>query len=163
MEFWGNTNDECGTICDEQKLFVKASPPAWAACGAHLLCGLASHALLMPAAAGRLIDHARSGRGPGFLEAVTFRWYGHVDWREDIDVGVNRSADQLDNWRKRDPIARLAAALTATRQMSGQDLIDMETEIASEVEAAWMQAQADPYPQPEALLSRVFAHQEAAR
>ena len=112
------------------------------------------------AAAGRLIDRARNGEGPGFLEAVTFRWYGHVDWREDVDVGVNRTADELGNWRKRDPVARLVAALTASGQLRAKDLADMEAEIAAEVDMAWLQAQADPYPQPERLLTRVFAHQQ---
>lgn len=112
------------------------------------------------AAAGRLITRARQGGGPGFLEAVTFRWYGHVDWREDVDVGVNRSADELGNWRKRDPIARLVAALVAVEQLTAGDLAAIEAEIASEVERAWRQAQADPYPQPEHLMSRVFAYQD---
>lgn len=112
------------------------------------------------AAAGRLIDRARQGSGPGFLEAVTFRWYGHVDWREDVDVGVHRSADELGSWRKRDPVARLTAALTAAGHLSEQELLDMESDLSAEVETAWLQAQADPYPQPGHLLSRVFAHQE---
>ena len=59
------------------------------------------------AAAARLTASARAGQGPGFLEAVTYRWYGHVDWREDIDVGVHRSATELQAWRGRDPIMRL--------------------------------------------------------
>ena len=62
-------------------------------------------------AAERLIERARRGGGPGFLEAVTFRWLGHVDWRDDIDVGVERSADDLALWRERDPIARLRRAM----------------------------------------------------
>ena len=33
-------------------------------------------------AAAELVTAARHGAGPGFLEAVTYRWYGHVDWRE---------------------------------------------------------------------------------
>lgn len=40
-----------------------------------------------------LVNNARLNCLPGLLEAVTFRRYGHVDWREDIDVGVNRSAE----------------------------------------------------------------------
>ena len=39
-----------------------------------------------------------------YLEAITFRWYGHVDWREDIFVGINRSKKDIINWKKRDPI-----------------------------------------------------------
>ena len=33
-----------------------------------------------------LIEKIRKGDGPKFIEAVTFRHYGHVDWRKDIDV-----------------------------------------------------------------------------
>ena len=42
---------------------------------------------------------------------MTFRHYGHVDWREDIDVGVNRSAEDLAKWKKFDPIKRLESAM----------------------------------------------------
>ena len=41
------------------------------------------------------------------FEAITYRHFGHVDFRRDIDVGVNRSKDDLENWMKRDPILRL--------------------------------------------------------
>jgi TPP-dependent pyruvate/acetoin dehydrogenase alpha subunit len=109
------------------------------------------------AAAARLISQARTGQGPGFLEAVTYRWYGHVDWREDIDVGVNRSTDDVKAWRKRDPIGRLVAGLCAQGMFNERSLVAMEAEIASEVAEAWKQAQADPYPPLSALTSRVYA------
>ena len=109
------------------------------------------------AAAARLINQGRAGQGPGFLEAVTYRWYGHVDWREDIDVGINRSADDVAAWRKRDPIARLVAGLYAQGLLDERSVAAMETEIAAEVAEAWKQAQADPYPPLSALMSRVFA------
>jgi len=113
--------------------------------------------LAVRAAAGRLIEQARSGGGPGFLEAVTYRWYGHVDWREDIDVGVNRSAVDLDGWRRRDPIARLAAGLMAAGLLDEKQQAAMESEIANEVSVAWERALADPTPVPEALTSYVHA------
>jgi TPP-dependent pyruvate/acetoin dehydrogenase alpha subunit len=110
------------------------------------------------AAAARLIDRARTGgHGPGFLEAVTYRWYGHVDWREDIDVGVNRSAEEVSAWRKRDPVARLVAGLQAVGLIDADQLAAMEAKIAEEVADAWMRAQADAYPPLSALTSRVFA------
>lgn len=49
----------------------------------------------------KIIDKIRDGKGPRFLELSTYRWYGHVDWREDIDVGVNRSLSDLNNWKKK--------------------------------------------------------------
>lgn len=109
------------------------------------------------AAARRLIDRARAGEGPGFLEAVTYRWYGHVDWREDIDVGVNRSAEHVGAWRRRDPIARLVAGLRAAGLMDEARLQSLEADIGVEVAEAWRQALADPYPPLSAITSRVFA------
>ncbi len=109
------------------------------------------------AAAARLIGRARAGEGPGFLEAVTYRWYGHVDWREDIDVGVNRSAEHVDAWRRRDPVARLVAGLQAAGLMDDAQFKGFEAEIGVEVAQAWQQAQADPYPPLSAIISRVFA------
>lgn len=110
------------------------------------------------AAASRLIKRARSGGGPGFLEAVTYRWYGHVDWREDIDVGVNRSKMDVDAWRKRDPIARLVAGLMNEKLLDLQQLNEIEDEISKEVLAAWTQALDDSYPPPSTLTSLVFSN-----
>ncbi len=107
-------------------------------------------------AAARLIALAREGKGPGFLEAVTYRWYGHVDWREDIDVGFNRSLEDVIAWRKRDPISRLVAGLQAVGFIDANQVADMEAEIAKEVADAWKMAQADAYPSLSALTSRVF-------
>lgn len=108
------------------------------------------------AAAEELIGAARSGKGPGFIEAVTFRWYGHVDWREDIDVGLHRSVEELNNWRRRDPIRRLKDAMLKAGMWTEQDDKALEATLQQEVEAAWAQAMQDPYPGAAALLDRVY-------
>ena len=109
------------------------------------------------AATAKLVKRARAGEGPGFLEAITYRWYGHVDWREDIDVGVNRSAEDLAAWRKRDPVARLVAGMIGAKVCTREQVDALEKRLESEIEAAWKQALADPYPEPSALLDRVYA------
>ena len=109
------------------------------------------------AASQRLISQARAGHGPAFLEAVTARWYGHVDWREDIDVGVNRSPDDLENWRKRDPVARLVSGLHANGAWSTAEHDELVTDISEQIRSAWAQALQDPYPPDSALLDRVYA------
>ena len=99
------------------------------------------------AAMAEAADHARAGEGPFFIEAVTYRWRGHVGPSEDIDVGVQRK-DDLALWKKRDPIARLAAALN----------VDLDWEpVREQVDAAWAKAEAAESPSPDALLSRVFS------
>lgn len=108
-------------------------------------------------AADRLISQARSGNGPGFLEAVTFRWLGHVDWREDVDVGVKRSSENLAEWRARDPISRLERALIATGEWSVEQGEALRSEINEHVLASWETAMADPWPENDALLDWVYA------
>lgn len=108
-------------------------------------------------AAKELTDASRSGKGPGFLEAVTFRWYGHVDWREDIDVGVNRSTKDLKSWRARDPLVRIFFGMRDLGIWSDQKEQDMKTNIDQLIEDAWEQALNDPYPSEDAILARVYA------
>mgnify|MGYP003403627422 FL=1 len=106
--------------------------------------------------ANELISRAREGGGPGFIEAVTFRWYGHVDWREDIDVGVNRASDDLENWRLRDPVQRLLSALISHGYWTDNEAEELRSTLDEEIERAWLSASQAPFPPPEALLDRVY-------
>ena len=107
-------------------------------------------------AASGAVARARAGQGPSFIEAVTYRWYGHVDWRDDIDVGVNRSQIDVANWRARDPIARLRDAMIKGGMWSERQHAEAIGEINASVEEAWNQAIDAEFPKPEALLDRVF-------
>ena len=91
--------------------------------------------------------YARSGDGPFYIEAVTYRWRGHVGPREDLDVGVKRK-DDLELWKERDPIARLAATLNLEPDWKP---------VRDEVAAAWAKAEAAEAPSPAALMDRVFS------
>jgi TPP-dependent pyruvate/acetoin dehydrogenase alpha subunit len=94
--------------------------------------------------ANELISSARQGNGPGFIEAVTYRWYGHVDWREDIDVGINRSQQDLAEWRSKDPIRRLKEALLQNSLLTEHSYELLLDNVTKTVSAAWSQALGDP-------------------
>lgn len=103
----------------------------------------------------KLIDFIRKTGRPAFLEAFTYRHYGHVDWREDIDVGVGRSSEDLMLWKGRDPILRLQAALG---ERDDFERINMIVERVQEnVENAWSSAEKDPLLDPDQLLNHVFS------
>ena len=103
-----------------------------------------------------LVEPMREGAGPGFLEAVTYRWRGHVGPREDEDVGVQRKED-LTSWKRRDPIRRLSDAMIAAGDLADADLTRMRHEVRAEVAAACARAERDPYPAAEALMATVYS------
>ena len=108
-------------------------------------------------AAQKMIEVARTTGRPGFIEAVTYRWLGHVDWREDIDVGVSRSEDEIAAWKRRDPVGRLNAAMISDGVIQQDALSHIEQVAGGRIDAAWAAALADPYPDADALLGRVYA------
>jgi len=77
----------------------------------------------------KAIKDARSGAGPSFVEAVTFRWRGHVGPDMDIDVGVSRSLEELRAWQERDPLRRLEKALLATEGGTEESFEDCKAEL----------------------------------
>lgn len=108
-------------------------------------------------ATAELVDDIRNGKGPGFLEVVTYRWYGHVDWRDDIDVGVNRSLDDVENWRARDPILRLSTAMIDKSMWTKDQEETYISSLQDDINIAWEKAMNDPYPKDSATLDRVYA------
>jgi pyruvate dehydrogenase E1 component alpha subunit len=108
---------------------------------------------------GAALQHMRTEGGPHFVEAVTYRWRGHVGPKEDEDVGVRRKED-LGRWKRRDPIRRLADALRAAGALRQADLEEMWSGARVRVDAAWEQASRDPYPPTEQLLDCVLSRPE---
>jgi len=108
-------------------------------------------------AAEELISAARTGKGPGMLEVVTYRWYGHVDWRDDIDVGVNRSLEDVENWRARDPVRRLVTAMEQAGYWSKSAQDELDSELDEVITEAWQRAVEASYPEVSATLDRVYA------
>jgi len=100
-------------------------------------------------AARRAIDHARSGDGPAFLEALTYRFVGHSR----SDPGAYRPEGELDRWRERDPITVLAAQL-ASEGVEEARLEEIRAEVTEELER--MRAEGLAAPWPTGLTAREF-------
>lgn len=102
------------------------------------------------------ISNARAGGGPALIEAVTYRWYGHVDWRDDIDVGIERALEDVENWKSRDPVLRLSRAMISEGIWSTNEQRDFESTLDLDITAAWNKAMNDEYPSAEATLKYVY-------
>ena len=108
-------------------------------------------------AAQEQISDMRAGNGPRLIELITYRWYGHVDWRDDVDVGVNRSMDDLDSWKARGPITRLSRAMISAGMWSEAAELELNNELDTTIAKAWEQAMQDPYPEISATLDYVYS------
>lgn len=102
------------------------------------------------------VKHIRETSRPFFLEAITYRWRGHVGPSEDTDVGVKRTHD-LVAWKRRDPIARLLNALKQAGHYSDAEFETMSKETDAKISSAWSKAEAASYPEKEFLLDVVYS------
>ncbi|MFL2715229.1 MAG: thiamine pyrophosphate-dependent dehydrogenase E1 component subunit alpha [Gammaproteobacteria bacterium] len=107
------------------------------------------------------ISEIRNGAGPRFIELITYRHYGHVDWRDDIDVGVERSLDDVKNWKARDPILRLSNAMIEAKIWSTDEEDSYINELDIEIKSAWDTAMNDPYPDKKATLEYVYSNNKS--
>lgn len=100
----------------------------------------------------KAVDRARSGEGPSFIEAMTWRWGDHS-----MRANLPRYRSQTDeqDWQSsRDPIVRFEEKLTL-RQVHGPRLETLKAEAHAAVEAAVVAAQKDPEPTLDVLLPAV--------
>ncbi len=104
-----------------------------------------------------LVGTARRNSEPVFLEAVTYRWRGHVGPKEDLDVGVRRSMTHLAAWKRRDPVLRLEAAILEAGYASAAQLAQLHVDVQEQVLTTAARALAAPWPAEEALLDYVYA------
>lgn len=63
--------------------------------------------LKMQSVSERAIERARAGKGPTFIEAKCYRYRGHSM----SDPATYRSKEEVEFWRKRDPLPRMRAAI----------------------------------------------------
>lgn len=83
------------------------------------------------AATVRALEHARAGRGPAFVEAVTYRMGAHTT---SDDPTRYRTREEEAAWEARDPIARLRAHLEAAGLADAAFLTEVDDAVAAEVD-----------------------------
>ncbi len=76
------------------------------------------------------VDHVRSGKGPYFLELLTYRYRGHSM----SDSNAYRSKDEEQEWASRDPIYILRDKLIAAGEISEDEYKAMDKAIIDEIE-----------------------------
>ena len=106
------------------------------------------------AAATTAVERARAGDGPTLIECKTYRHRAHTERPGAVD---RRPPDEIEEWKKKDPIERLAAALIEQGLLSETERQSMDVEVLRNIESAVEFAVASPFPSPEAALEDVYA------
>jgi TPP-dependent pyruvate/acetoin dehydrogenase alpha subunit len=96
----------------------------------------------------RARERALAGEGPTLLEAVTMRMHGHAA-HDDMKYVPK---EQVEEWRKKDPIDRQEARL----REAGVDTSGLREEIKAAIDEGTQQALALPMPDPDTATDRLF-------
>jgi pyruvate dehydrogenase E1 component alpha subunit/2-oxoisovalerate dehydrogenase E1 component len=99
------------------------------------------------------LDYIRSGAGPYFLECRTYRFRAHSMF----DAELYRSKAEIQEWKKRDPIATLSARLKSQGSITDGDIEEMERKVADEVAEAVNFAEASTWEPVEDLTRFVYS------
>ncbi len=100
------------------------------------------------------VERARRGEGPTLVECKTYRYFDHQGVG---DGAADRSAEEMEEWRARDPILRLRRELIETEVLTEAQAADIEGQVTRRIEEAIAFAEASPVPPSEELLTDVYA------
>jgi pyruvate dehydrogenase E1 component alpha subunit len=100
------------------------------------------------------LGRARSGGGPTFVEAVTYRMGAHST---SDDPTRYRSQDEVDSWARNDPLDRLRRHLVLLGLVGEASDAQLDKELAAEIAEAIDAVEKLPAPDRAALLEDVYA------
>ncbi len=106
------------------------------------------------AAAGEAVARARAGGGPTLIEGKTYRTRAHA---EGMREGGYRTQAEIDSWKARDPVLMHRQWLLDEEVAGESQVIAIENEVQSLVEAAAEFAKNSPYPDGATATQHVFS------
>lgn len=99
------------------------------------------------------VAKARAGEGPTLIEAKTYRFRGHFEG----DVCAYRSTEELERWKKRDPIPATAKKLIDDKILTQEEINAIDERVQEEVDEAAERALKGEFPSRERMLEGVYA------
>lgn len=106
-------------------------------------------------AAREAVQHARSGKGPSFIECKTYRIRGHAGAGSDAKLGY-RETEVISRWEENCPVKKFREYLINSRIINEPEMKRMEKAIDSEIDEAFHFAQTSPLPGKDDLLLYLF-------
>jgi pyruvate dehydrogenase E1 component alpha subunit len=111
--------------------------------------------LVMREAMERAVARARTDSHPTLLEVRTYRYVGHS--MSDAAHGTYRTKEEVEEYRRRDPIRVLADRMKADGHLDDAGMEALEAEVKEEIEDAYTFAEEAPDPEPDELYKDVYA------
>jgi pyruvate dehydrogenase E1 component alpha subunit len=103
------------------------------------------------------VEHVRSGKGPYFLELMTYRYRGHSM----SDSNAYRAKEEERMWSKRDPIIMLRDRLIEAKTITMNDYKKMDDEVLDQIENEVIKfAEESPEPDLKGLEKYVLAEND---
>ena len=99
------------------------------------------------------VGRARKKGGPTLIECKTYRWLGHYVGDPSTSY---RTKEEMEEWKKRDPIKLYRTKLLAMEVCCEKDLEAIDRKVEKEIEEAVEFAQNSPDPNPEEALEDVY-------
>ena len=100
------------------------------------------------------LTRARRGEGATLVEAKTYRYLAHTS---DDDDRTYRTTQEVEAWRKKDPLIRIKQYLIECRLLPEDAEQRVEAEVVAEVEQAVAVAEGSPQADPAEAFRRVYA------
>jgi pyruvate dehydrogenase E1 component alpha subunit len=104
------------------------------------------------AATTEALRKAREDRQPQLLEAVTYRFRGHSM----ADPEEYRTKDEVEEWRRRDPIASFSKRLAEEGMFSEEDIEKLDAEAIATVDESVQFADNSPFPDLDSLYDDLY-------
>lgn len=102
------------------------------------------------------VKRAREGDGPSLIECKTYRFMGHMGGKE-VFEGSYRTEEEVEEWKKRDPITMFEADLLKMGVLTKEDADGIDKQINAEMDEAVAFAEQSPLPEPEEALEDLYA------
>jgi TPP-dependent pyruvate/acetoin dehydrogenase alpha subunit len=102
----------------------------------------------------KAVDRARNGEGPSLIECKTYRFRRHGEMEP---PGSYRSKEEVEEWKKKDPVILYEEKLLAMNVISTQDIENTRAETERQVDMAETKALEAPWPEPETAYEDLYA------
>ncbi len=114
-------------------------------------------AIAMYEATAQAVERGRAGEGPTLIEGLTFRYEEHSLGLGRVRRGEYRTEDEIEDWRKRDPIVIHTQRLIEQGIATAEECEAISEEIKQQVEEATEFARNSKYPEPSELYDDMWA------